>query len=657
MSRSLLLMVMLALSLMCVGSVSAATRNTSANSPANFPVALLADQPSIALGTNVRVLEDPRGELSLDDVKSRSDQFRLTTGDAEAGLNFGYSQSVWWLKVDLQRPPAGAPDWLLEVAFPQLDRIDFFGADGEHFVAGDTLQASLRPVMHRHFVFPVFSSRTSAAIIPASDISSPIATSASIYLRIASEGILIVPLTLWQSAAFHADAQSSYVLLTFLYGAILMLGLFNLLLFKDFGDYVYLNFALYTFSIVFAQFSVNGFAAEMLWPRLPEWGNIAPLIGAAICGCFGLLFMRRFLDTSRTAPLFDGAILAFAGLFGLGVFTPFFLSAPLVSIQLSFVASGGLLVALLAAAQAARQGSISARWYLLASVPLFVAVACTVLRNINILPVNFFTLHAVRVSIVFHVFILSYALAQRISATQRERDALQSEAIKTRQELVDTLRRSEQQLESRVTERTEALEQANARLRENERQLKDAAHSDPLTGLANRLLLDVHLQQAIQTARRDKTSFALLLIDLDKFKPVNDTYGHAIGDDVLRTVAQRLRKTVREMDTVARLGGDEFVIVLRSVASHSDIEAVASKVTLAIAQPIKVLGVPIEISASVGIALFEPGLIVLGDLLRRADAAMYEAKKSGGGQHRFFTGKPAPRPEPEANLDLGNRAA
>ncbi|MBK9522331.1 MAG: hypothetical protein IPO13_12135 [Rhodocyclaceae bacterium] len=130
----------------------------------------------------------------------------------------------------------------------------------------------------------------------------------------------------------------------------------------------------------------------------------------------------------------------------------------------------------------------------------------TVMRNINVLPVNFFTLHGVRISVVFHVFVLSYALAQKISATQKERDLSQSEALKTRQKLVETLRRSEQELESRVTERTDALEQANARLRENERQLKDAAHTDPLTGLANRLLLDVHLQHAIQTARRERAA-------------------------------------------------------------------------------------------------------------------------------------------------------
>ncbi len=630
---------------------------SSASVTANAPVSLRADQPSLPLSASVRVLEDPRGELTLDDVKSRTDQFHPPASESEAGLNFGYSQSVWWVKIDLKRPLVSAPDWLLEIAFPQLDHIDFFGADGEHFVAGDTLPATSRQIMHRHFVFPVFAPRTAVASLLTDDATVRTDTASTIYLRIASEGILVVPLTLWHSAAFHAETQSSYVLLTLLYGAILMLGLFNLLLFKDFGDYVYLNFALYAFAIVFAQFSVNGFAAEMLWPRLPEWGNIAPLVGAAICGCFGMLFLRRFLDTSRSAPLFDGAILAFAGLFALGVVTPLFLSAPLVSIQISFVATGGLLVALLAAGQGMRHGAVSARWFLLAGAPLFIAVTCTVLRNLNILPVNFLTLHGVRISIVFHVFVLSYALAQRISTTQRERDALQSEAIKTRQQLVDTLRRSEQELESRVTERTEALEQANARLRENERQLKDAAHSDPLTGLANRLLLDVHLQQAIQTARRDKSTFALLLIDLDKFKPVNDTYGHAIGDDVLRTVAQRLRKTVREMDTVARLGGDEFVIVLRSVASHNDVESVAKKITTAIAQPIKVLGVPVEIGASVGIALFEPGLIALGDLLRRANSAMYEAKKSGGGGYRFYAAKPTVRVEPEANLDQGNMAA
>ena len=622
-----------------------------------LPVVLSPNLTSIPLGNKVTVLEDPRGAFSFEEVTRRGSEFRQAPAASELGVNFGYSRSVWWVKLDLQRTPDTPTDWLIEVAFPHLDRIDFFGSDGGRYTTGDTFPASSRPVLHRHFVFPVFAQKTVTENPPGAVPELATTSSATVYLRIASEGILLVPLTLWQGEAFQRDTLVSYLVIALSYTVILMLGLFNLLLFKDFGNRVYLDFALFVFSIVLTQFIINGFAALLLWPQFPQLGNIAPLFGTAICGCFGALFVRRFLDTARATPLFDGAILAFATVFAAGLFTPFFFSAPLVSIQLSFGATGTLLVSLLAAVRIALGGSASGRWFLLASLPLAFAVVGMVLRNLNILPVNFFTLHGVRIAVVFDVFIMSYVLGKRISDTLKERNQLQSEAIQTRQKLVDTLQRSEQELEVRVTERTEALEQANARLRENERQLKDAAHSDPLTGLANRLLLDVHTQHAIQIARRDKSIFAVLLIDLDKFKPVNDTYGHAIGDDVLRAVAQRLRKTVREMDTVARLGGDEFVIVLRSVASRQDVGAVAEKITQAIAQPIRVLGVPVEIGASVGIAMFEPGLATLGDLLRRADLAMYEAKRSGGGRHCFFATKPPVLPEPNPQTVQSNRTA
>lgn len=439
-------------------------------------------------------------------------------------------------------------------------------------------------------------------------------------------------------------------------GAILLLGLFSLQLFRDFRERAQLNFSLFAFSVVFAQFVVNGFGAEMLWPNFPEWGNIAPLFAASLCGCFGLLFIRRFLETSRLAPLFDGAILAFAALFATGLITAFFLSAPLVSLQLSFVATGALVVALLAATRLAFRGNVRARWFLLACLPLFVAVLATILRNLNLLPLSFFTMYGVRIAMVLHALILSIALAKRIGETLVERNVLREEITQTQNKLNDTLHRSERELEQRVTERTEALEQANARLRESERQLKDVAHTDPITGVANRLLLDVHTQHAIQVARRDKRIFALLLIDLDRFRPINDTYGHAIGDDVLRVIAQRLRICVREMDTVARLGGDEFVVVLHSINGHPDVSAVASKISSAIAEPLKVLGVPVDMAVSIGIAMYEPGISSLSDLLRRADTALHQAKQSGGAQYCFFA-RPPIRPPSPPDVSSVNRAA
>jgi diguanylate cyclase (GGDEF)-like protein len=122
-----------------------------------------------------------------------------------------------------------------------------------------------------------------------------------------------------------------------------------------------------------------------------------------------------------------------------------------------------------------------------------------------------------------------------------------------------------------------SLRRLNARLRENERQLQALAHTDPLTGLANRLLLDARLEQSMQHARRSHGQIALLLVDLDEFKSINDSRGHAIGDEVLRATAERLRAAVREVDTVARVGGDEFVVVLTALGGASDAERLAEK--------------------------------------------------------------------------------
>lgn len=129
------------------------------------------------------------------------------------------------------------------------------------------------------------------------------------------------------------------------------------------------------------------------------------------------------------------------------------------------------------------------------------------------------------------------------------------------------------------------------------------AHTDTLTGLANRLLFDARLQQSMQQARRSRGRIALLLVDLDHFKAINDGYGRAIGDEVLRCSADRLRATVREVDTVARLGGDEFAIVLTGLGGGADAERMAEKIIANLREPMRLLGLPLEISVSIGIAL------------------------------------------------------
>ena len=168
-----------------------------------------------------------------------------------------------------------------------------------------------------------------------------------------------------------------------------------------------------------------------------------------------------------------------------------------------------------------------------------------------------------------------------------------------------------------------------------EERIQHVAHHDSLTGLPNRLLFNDRLAQAIRFAHRDKRQFALLYLDLDRFKPVNDSLGHAAGDELLRQVAARIRSQVRESDTVARIGGDEFTLILADVGSREAAEGVAAKVAAALAAPFKVdrHAAEITIGASIGIAIFPGDARGADALVKVADAAMYQAKqklKSGG---------------------------
>lgn len=158
--------------------------------------------------------------------------------------------------------------------------------------------------------------------------------------------------------------------------------------------------------------------------------------------------------------------------------------------------------------------------------------------------------------------------------------------------------------------------------------LEHQATHDALTDLPNRVLLHDRLHQAIRTAERDETPISLLLLDLNRFKEINDTLGHQAGDDILRQVASRLQEVVRKADTVARLGGDEFSVVLPT-ATMTDAIMVTEKIVRALKQSFRVDDRPLEIGASIGIALFpEHGDNVM-NLLRRADVAMYTAKQEG----------------------------
>lgn len=178
-----------------------------------------------------------------------------------------------------------------------------------------------------------------------------------------------------------------------------------------------------------------------------------------------------------------------------------------------------------------------------------------------------------------------------------------------------------------------------AKLKSSEAELGFLAHHDPLTRLPNRLLLLSRLEHSIDLAHRENRLLALLMLDLDRFKDVNDSFGHLAGDELLQQVAVRLTARLRDVDTVTRLGGDEFTVLLEDIAHPEDAARVADAIIIALSEPWQLAnGVEVRIGASVGISLFpQQHGNSAAEMLQQADAALYHAKAEGCGRFMYFS--------------------
>ncbi len=225
------------------------------------------------------------------------------------------------------------------------------------------------------------------------------------------------------------------------------------------------------------------------------------------------------------------------------------------------------------------------------------------------------------------------------------------EDVTQRREAEEALRRAKDELEQRVLERTNELTVTNQQLQKEifervqaEQRIWHVAHHDALTGLPNRTLLHDRLEQALAQALRDNHRVGVMFLDLDRFKSINDTLGHPVGDELLKQVAGRIEAAVRAVDTVSRLGGDEFIVILRELAGPDDAVLVAEKIVQTLAMPINAVGHELCVTPSIGISIFpDDGLEAL-QLMKNADTAMYHAKARGRNNFQFF----APRMNEEA---------
>jgi diguanylate cyclase (GGDEF)-like protein len=191
-------------------------------------------------------------------------------------------------------------------------------------------------------------------------------------------------------------------------------------------------------------------------------------------------------------------------------------------------------------------------------------------------------------------------------------------------------------LRRRVDQQTNLLREQAELLKESESRYRHMAQHDALTGLATRLVLQDRLSVALEAAKRHRTGLTLLMLDLDKFKEINDTRGHHAGDEVLRVTANRLLDSVRKSDTVARIGGDEFVILLAESGDRLAAEIIAEKLVVALSVPIPFEKHVIHVSVSIGVCISWAGEMGAEELLKIADAALYAAKEHGRNRFEIF---------------------
>lgn len=520
-------------------------------------------------------------------------------------LAFSQTRSVYWVRLNLQNSSNERQLWYLNLNYPLLDEVTFWQGDNPAtaLVTGDQKPFSARAVDYRYFLLPVLLNGGETR---------------SITLRIHSSGALNIPLQLETPAELVSNSNQLAITHGLFYGAILVLAVFNLLLFFSSGTISYLHNALYMGAMGFFLFAMAGFANQYFWPNTPELANISIPLALILCALAMTLFGRSFLEVTPQS-LADKALSAIVWL--CAGFTAMTLAIP-YNLAILFNTALALVIIFILSIIAIsrwRQGYQPAKWYVLAWVVMAVGAVVYALAAFGYLTDFLARESLMQVAAGGQLILLNYAMVQRWRLLN---DSLMEVEQKARTEL-----------EYQVHERTALLRSTMRELENANRKLAALSLNDPLTGLYNRRHMDSVLPELCAETHRTGQPLSLVLLDADHFKAVNDTWGHGFGDTWLQLIADILSRHVRRpRDITIRFGGEEFALLLPG----TNLEG-AQQVCDAILETLR--STPIEapdgararLTLSAGIAQCLPDEGPQ-QLFERADRALYEAKARGRDQ-------------------------
>lgn len=551
-------------------------------------------------------------------------------------LSFGYSSAAYWLRFQVSNQSKEDVSRLLEIAYPVLDDIKIYVYDeskrllDEHHL-GDKVPFSERIIDHRNFLIPlaVDAKQTQTWL-----------------MRVETSSAVQVPMVIWPERDFFVRDQTKIMGMGIYYGIMLIMTLYNLVMYFSVREKSYLYYVFYVASMALFLASLQGLTFQYVWPMATNWNDGAIIVMLSGVLCFASLFSIYFLGLGKehrfSTTMFRGGVFLAVCLVIAVNFVPYYILIK----TLIFLACLFIAVSIYTSILRWAQGYSPARLFIIAWSSVLLGGVILALNKFNVIPRNFFTENAVQVGSAIEVILLSFALAERLTQEKRERfDAqvqalthertarlAQSEALQyerqTREAQFKTLeiqRRANETLEEHVKERTSELELANQKLAE-------LSTTDGLTGIRNRRWFDEVLQREYNRARREKEYLSILMLDIDYFKQVNDTYGHQVGDEALRVVARVLNSQIhRTTDVIARYGGEEFAIIL-SNTELSGASMVAERIRKSIEeQQIAIDGGAFSITMSIGVMGDVPSNDVDGAdrWLKEADSALYKAKETG----------------------------
>ena len=559
----------------------------------------------VALAPFTGYYHDPGGRLDLPGAERArvEGRFRLLPG---GNSSFGFQRGAYWFHFAARNADADTPRWLLVQGFALSDRIDVYthSDDGgaRHQRGGDNLPFDSRAIRYRH---------------PNFWIDLPVGQRVDVYVRVQSQSSMQVPLTLYTPSAFTEQSRDAQLGIGIYYGILLALFFYNLVLWLSLRDSSYFWYLFHICAFGLVLLTLNGLGFEYLWPNSPWLADHSVPLSICLAQVGMQQFAREFLGLSqrwRFGDYVGRGMIAFFVLLGLiATQAPYRIVTPIASAAV-FVSIGWIAVASVAAL---RRGYKPARLFLLAWSAFLLGTGMFAAIAFDLLPKVFITEYGVQIGSALEMLLLSVALGYRYASLRNENERI--------------VREAKEQLEQKVEQRTGELRTALSQLEKAHDRLRETAQRDGLTGLHNRSHFREAFESLLHRARRQRRPLALMMIDLDHFKQINDHHGHLVGDECLRWAAGLISQTLAPHHALlARFGGEEFVAVL----PDHDLEAgsrVAETLRLRLrAQPCPSRSHDIPVTASIGVHEIAPDSdLGVEAALQFADQALYLAKAGG----------------------------